>query len=125
MAIRTTKWRPDTCECELEYQWDDSLAEAQRTHTCSRIINAGPEHSGLIGNLALFLSTITEESQRKNKAVALAVARGESNPQWSFSGLLGDLRILQLNTPGLSALTKASLQTDCNTQLGVGRVVVS
>lgn len=124
MAIRTTKWRPDTCGCELEYEWDDSVAEEQRTHTCTRIVRFGEEHSGLIGNLSLILSTITEENQRKNKAVALAVARGESNPQWSFSGLLGEIRILQLNVPGLSALVKTSLQTDCNTQLGVGRVLV-
>src|SRR3989304_5748981 len=109
MAIRTTRWRPDTCGCELEYEWDDSLPEAQRVHTCVRIVRNGPEHSGLIGNVALLYSTIDEENKRKNKAVALAVARGESNPQWSFEGLLGDIRILQLTVPGLSALVKTSL----------------
>src|SRR5919109_3126343 len=33
MAIQTTKWHPDTCGCEIDYQWDDTTPEATRQHT--------------------------------------------------------------------------------------------
>lgn len=31
--IKKTKWTADTCGCSFEYEWDDDLLEAERTHT--------------------------------------------------------------------------------------------
>lgn len=31
--LRTTQWRPDTCGCVLEYEWDDATTEDARVHT--------------------------------------------------------------------------------------------
>lgn len=47
MAIQTTTWRPDTCGCEIDYQWDDTLSEDVRTHDLSAVKNACSEHPGL------------------------------------------------------------------------------
>lgn len=33
MTIRITTWRPDTCDCELHYSWDDQVSEDARVHT--------------------------------------------------------------------------------------------
>lgn len=30
--IQTTRWKPDTCDCELEYSWDDSVPQEDRVH---------------------------------------------------------------------------------------------
>lgn len=32
MAIQTTRWSPDTCNCVILYQWDDALPDDQRVH---------------------------------------------------------------------------------------------
>lgn len=32
MALRTTRWKPDTCGCVIVYEWDDALDENARTH---------------------------------------------------------------------------------------------
>ena len=46
MATRTTRWSPDTCDCIVEFTWDDSVREDQRTHTLSNVINKCPAHTG-------------------------------------------------------------------------------
>lgn len=33
MAIKQTRWRPDTCACEYVYEWDDQADPETRTHT--------------------------------------------------------------------------------------------
>lgn len=47
MAIKITRWSPDTCGCILEYEWDDSVEESQRTHTATRVVVTCKEHSKL------------------------------------------------------------------------------
>jgi hypothetical protein len=37
MAIQTTRWRPDTCKCVVDYNWDDQTSEDKREHTLSKI----------------------------------------------------------------------------------------
>lgn len=32
MSINITSWKPDTCDCELHYSWDNSLSEDLRVH---------------------------------------------------------------------------------------------
>ena len=33
MAIKTTTWSPDTCDCVLHYSWDDEVPQDERVHT--------------------------------------------------------------------------------------------
>jgi len=45
--LKTTLWRPDTCGCEIEYQWDTDTTEDSRVHELSRIKTKCEHHSGL------------------------------------------------------------------------------
>lgn len=44
--IQTTRWYPDTCSCVIEYQWDDTVDPAARTHTVSNVLSACKGHPG-------------------------------------------------------------------------------
>lgn len=64
--LKTTKWRPDTCGCEIEYQWDDSVAQEERTHVVSTITKNCPIHDP-IPTKGEHYNVVLEENQRKNK----------------------------------------------------------
>src|SRR3989304_4540568 len=34
--MKTTKWRPDTCKCEIEYDWDETVPNS--THSNHKFI---------------------------------------------------------------------------------------
>jgi hypothetical protein len=42
--IQTTTWHPDTCECVIEYTWDDQQKEDVRKHTFSKVTHCGGDH---------------------------------------------------------------------------------
>ena len=65
MAIKITRWRPDTCDCELEYEWDDSQSEDVRTHTISNVLKACPAHAGEPDKVKHY-NNVLGENQRKN-----------------------------------------------------------
>jgi len=35
--MKITTWRPDTCDCELNYEWDETVAQDKRVHTINSI----------------------------------------------------------------------------------------
>src|SRR3990167_5552023 len=63
--LKITRWRPDTCECELEYSWDDIQSENTRVHTIANILKACPAHAGET-NKGNHYSKVLGENQRKN-----------------------------------------------------------
>ena len=65
MATKTTRWKPDTCECVLEYEWDIEDMNPNRTHTLKKIVTACPEHTGLTPAQAY--SAIKGENTTKNQ----------------------------------------------------------
>ena len=69
--IKKTLWRPDTCECVLEYQWDDQDPIEARAHVASRIIVSCPIHQGL--PLTEHLDAVTKDNVRKNKTEQILV----------------------------------------------------
>ena len=66
--LKITRWRPDTCDCELEYEWDDSQNEDVRTHSVKNILKACPVHSS-IATKGQHYATVLDENQRKNKVL--------------------------------------------------------
>lgn len=44
--IQTTRWTPDTCDCVIEYQWDDAVDPSVRVHTVYNILSACSDHPG-------------------------------------------------------------------------------
>jgi hypothetical protein len=66
--IHKNIWRPDTCGCEIEYEWDDSIPEKERTHT-HKSTKLCPVHAHLTGNNNKDgYDAVFEENTRKNKA---------------------------------------------------------
>lgn len=65
MAIKVTTWRPDTCGCVIQYEWDDSLSNDLRVHTGKNIEKTCESHKNIIEAKELYIQ-LTEENQRKN-----------------------------------------------------------
>ena len=62
--IHKNIWKPDTCKCQIEYQWDDLVDVKDRVHTVSKIIYACPVHQG--NTKEECYDTVLDENQRKN-----------------------------------------------------------
>lgn len=61
-----TRWRPDTCSCVLELEWDDEVPEAERTHEAVKVERcAVHQHQGE-PHQAVFESVIGE-NRHKNE----------------------------------------------------------
>ena len=73
MTIKTTQWRPDTCDCIIEYSWDDTQSEDTRTHNLSKIVKSCSIHAG--NPDTTIWNTVMEENPRKNKAIDEIVQR--------------------------------------------------
>ena len=54
-----TRWRPDTCQCEIDLEWDDSVPEAQRVFK-QNMVKECSVHNG---------HDILAENRRKNDSV--------------------------------------------------------
>ncbi len=70
MALRTTRWSPDTCGCTIDLQWDDSVPAAARVHTPTAALPC-PAHAG--GPVAVH-AAVLKENVGKNRSVAALVA---------------------------------------------------
>ena len=75
-----TTWSPDTCGCELHYEWDDAIPEAERVHTPVEefIDSAGNirrskkcDHHKLLATKEEHHTKILAENQGKNKVLGL------------------------------------------------------
>ncbi len=64
MAKHLTRWRPDTCGCVIEYEWDDAEAEEARQHVPKKI-DACPDHPAS-GDLAADFATILAHNRAAN-----------------------------------------------------------
>jgi hypothetical protein len=136
--IKITTWRPDTCECEIEYEWDDTLNENVRVHKIHEILKACPVHQNLKKDK--HWGIVLDENTRKNKFLGEVLKDpnlreetfdGDGNSTgyklkkglkyvWSFD----DKRVLRAEIIGITQNQKATLQNIANTNLGNGKVVV-
>ena len=66
--IKVTTWRPDTCDCVLSYEWDDTVPQEQRVHIIKRIDSACADHQGEIDKKVHF-EKVLKENVGKNKAL--------------------------------------------------------
>lgn len=63
--IKKTRWRPDTCGCDVEYEWDTEQNENNRVHTISQVFKKCNAHKD-INNISNVFISIKDENQRKN-----------------------------------------------------------
>jgi len=141
MAIKTTRWSPDTCSCILEYTWDDSLPQDQITTTLSNINQKCSAHNGL-SNTDTW-NAITEENPRKNFTLQHILDNGpstlydivEGNNKilksnlrytWTWSGIAPN-RVLTISIQGITLTTnqKNTIQNILNNRFGVGKVILA
>jgi len=77
MKMNSCEWRPDTCDCVLEYEWDEDLPLEERTFSVKSIQKKCKHHDKTDKDKDHF-EVILEENRRKNLAVkALLGAVGE------------------------------------------------
>ena len=138
MTIKTTRYSPDTCQCVLEYTWDDTLSEADRVHSFKSIVKCSV-HQGQADQTAY--NTVFEENPRKNNALGTCLANGPAalfdtidgtrqlkgsiNFNFSWSGTAPN-RVLNISFTGITLTTQQrnTIQTALNNLFGVGKVVI-
>lgn len=128
MAINTTRWTPDTCSnppCIIEYTWDSSLPLASRVLTPSTIIQQCSLHAGMA--LAAHWTALQDENHRKNKLLDRAQTQfGLTAAQLATITWFYDAsRVLHVNAVPLTAAQKTAAQTWADTNLGVGKVIIT
>lgn len=69
MAKKITQWRPDTCECVIDYEWDDLDPQETRQHIVSEVHKKCEAHRN-INNPGEVFATVTGENVLKNRAFA-------------------------------------------------------
>ena len=140
MTIHTTRWRPDTCSCIVEYTWDDEVPAEQRTHTVSNYIKTCDFHLQLPDNDQKW-NTVKEENQRKNLTLLETLTNGpaalsdlvEGSLQlkqnvtynFSWSGTAPN-RVLTISFTGINLTTQQrnAIQNFLNNKFGVGKVII-
>lgn len=72
--MKTTKWSPDTCDCVIEYEWDETLPAEERTHT-QKSIEPCEHHA--------HMDDVLVENRGKNQAMAVMEENGVE-ATWTF-----------------------------------------
>lgn len=65
---RITQWRPDTCSCIIDYEWDDLEPQETRQHIISAVHQKCEAHADL--DPGEVFSVVTDENQMKNRTFA-------------------------------------------------------
>lgn len=138
MALRTTLWTPDTHDCQIELEWDDSVPPESRTHTVKRVLKRDPGHAAKPD--AELFSAVLEENQRRNKTLGwlldnvASVAEDATDEDGntfrrlkrgvsvshSFNAATREMEVTI--TPPLGAVAKNLIQTFVDNRLGAGKV---
>lgn len=143
--IKTTRWRPDTCECVLEYSWDDSVSQNKREHINPVAVQTCEAHKALASHSAKY-TAVSEESTNRQKALEIIKAslpdhvqertqddgtvvtefKPGLSPTHAFGdNFVGNGRVLQMAVPAIDNAIKADLETEFDSNIGAGKVEVS
>lgn len=132
MSKHITRWSPDTCGCVLDYEWDDSVPQDQRTHAISEVVKACPNHQDtaekvyekvkdenttknrVLGEIMESVPALVEEVIDDNGNISKRFKRG-MEPKWSFD----ENRQLQIE---LVSSEKAQMKTILDNKFGVNKV---
>jgi len=82
--IHKNIWSPDTCECQIEFEFDDELPPESREHKASKVIKKCPAHSttDIIDHHDHY-DTVLKENKRKNILLGKMV---EAHPELAKIG---------------------------------------
>jgi len=113
---KVTRWYPDTCDCVIEYEWDDSESEEVRTHTLKRVVAKCHAHKAVDHN-SLF-DVVLEENRRKNHVFAIAQSVREDLTPDKYRFRFDDKRNLIVNFLGVTPPEKAEIMRRCAEHYG-------
>ena len=100
---KTTTWSPDTCNCIINYEWDDTIPENVRSHRVTGIVKKCSFHQNTV-DLQAHFDAILEENSRKNDAVKKVK---QAHPGATINAVLDGNRDVVLDVKG-SAIVDAS-----------------
>ena len=66
--IKTTIWRPDTCDCIVEYTWDNETTEDNRVHTFKNVVRRCSAHDSVSHGKPVY-DKVLSENDHKNKTL--------------------------------------------------------
>src|ERR1041384_5092005 len=67
MGAHTNIWSPDTCDCSIEFEFDDAVSANERVHIGKRIIKRCPAHQPEhFTDCHDHYNSVLSENQRKN-----------------------------------------------------------
>lgn len=90
--INKTLWRPDTCGCEIEYEWDTEVLAEQRVHTLAKHKACQTHRNlGLQDNTQEAYEAVKEENTRKNLVFKTIV---ETIPEFTVTDAEGNKKHL-------------------------------
>lgn len=134
MDICHNRWWPDTCGCEVEYNWDRDVSIDDRVHNVVAVHTACSIHQGL--PLQDHWNTVLEENMRKNKTIGKVFdlhpefreGLKSRNREVSFNDMVkwhfDGGRVLHVELPTLAVEHKTVIQQHVNEMFGEGKVVV-
>lgn len=142
MTLKTTRWYPDTCECVLEYTWDDAQSENTRVHTASNIVSKCPAHQSIATIEGVYDTVCNKENRRKNDVLQATLDNGPTGLfdltteggrtlkngisfNWTWSGTAPN-RILTISFIGITLTNaqKNAIRNILNNRFGIGNVVL-
>lgn len=129
MTIIQNHFSPDTCSCEIVYEYDDSLPQDRVVLAFHSLIHKGDEHAAIVD--ASILQAVFEENRRKERALEICRTQGlRTEPSedgtlaaqvaWSYTAG----RTLALRAQA-STSRRTSIRTACDAALGIGKVTVT
>jgi hypothetical protein len=129
----TTNWQPDTCECILDFDWDDKDGSVA-VNKIIKVCKAHAEEKDIVEHF----QAVLEENQRKNIAIGKIMSevsravdttideKGDSvqklKPGFEVAFSFDAERKLILNLDSLTTQEKATVITACDSALGTGKV---
>lgn len=121
MAMQRSRWKPDTCGCEVVYEWDDTQPLETRDHVPVDLTPC-PHHQGEAGEpAATKAARVFTENRTKNAAVAALVAAEADLKPEDVGFRFDDSRKLVLRVPNLAG-RKTRVTAALAASLGAGRV---
>lgn len=131
--LKTTRWRPDTCKCVIEYSWNTDDPQETRTHSLSRIVSKCSAHQFLTDGEVYV--AVTDENPRKNKVLGKikellpayipTTVGPDGNPLDDYSKIVWSFdaqRVLDITIAGIKNPERNSLQGVADTMFGTGKV---
>lgn len=70
MTLKTTRWKPDTCGCVIEYEWDSESPESVRVHSVSSVKNKCKWHLNDTNDIACY-EKVLNENKTKNELLMI------------------------------------------------------